>query len=148
MMTDLLVLVEAYIRSVNDEIVALKRHLGTDALVDAVRKDRTLRKGNLSRSASYAFHGVGCRVIRGGRTTDFDFGPAGAIGGFDAWRLWTFAVSDPSKFAKWQELKKIEGELQRLLTDGLVELPRKEPSPHLYYLTSAGLQATSLAPMP
>jgi hypothetical protein len=137
MMTDdVLVLIASYVAAVRGALVAIEAHLRTTSLLDTVRENPELRSGALDSTTTYAFHGVGCCVMRGDRTIDFDFGPNGAVGGFDAWRLWLFAEGDPKGFPRLQDRELIEAELRKLCADGAIRLPKSAPSPHLYYLTA------------
>lgn len=47
--------------------------------------------GTLRDGATYRKHGHGCEVHLASGSVDFDFGKAGQINGFDAWRLAEFA---------------------------------------------------------
>jgi len=138
MATDILALVAAYVDAVRSAVRALEVQLGTTALLGAVRVDRRRREGSLNANTNYSFHGVGCRVTRGETTLDFDFGPGGRVGGFDAWRLALFAGGDSRRFAGWSDSDRVTLALRSLEADGLIEAPRLEPSPHLHYLTPAG----------
>jgi len=146
MTNDILVLIASYVAAVRGAVAAIAVHLCTTSLLDAVRENPELRSGALDSTTTYAFHGVGCRVMMGDRTIDFDFGPNGAVGGFDAWRLWLFAVGDPKGFPRLQDVELLEAELRKLCADGAIRLPKSEPSPHLYYLTGEGDQAVDAVP--
>ena len=49
------------------------------------------QRGELEGAVRYFKHGYGCAVHLPTGTVDFDFGAQGEIGGFDAWRLASFA---------------------------------------------------------
>lgn len=141
MKNDILVLIASYVNAVRRAVAVPQVHLHTTALLEAVRKDRQRREGSIDSITTYAFHGVGCRVTTGETTVDFDFGPDGMVGGFDAWRLWLFADGNPGRFSQWKNRDQVEEALQRIQAEGLIALPRAEPSPHLYYPTREGEKA-------
>ena len=59
------------------------------------RSRRILREGKTADGLRYAFHGLGCWISDGKLSVDFDFGPEGEVGGFDAWRLHVFSRENP-----------------------------------------------------
>jgi hypothetical protein len=103
MTTDILALIASYVSAVRQAVAALQSHLQTTAILEAVRRDRPRREGSIDSNTTYMFHGVGCRVTSGKITVEFDFGPDGAVGGFDAWRLSLFAEGDPERFFLWRD---------------------------------------------
>ncbi|ROM79037.1 hypothetical protein BK654_06595 [Pseudomonas brassicacearum] len=54
--------------------------------------------GELEGGVRYFKHGYGCAVRLPTGTVDFDFGAHGEIGGFDAWRLASFAGDKLSEY--------------------------------------------------
>jgi hypothetical protein len=134
----ILQLIAEYGGAVSDAFDALVHRFGTTEVLRAVRRDAASRSGTLGQGDEYAFHGIGCRVTQRGVTVDFDFGPNGTVGGFDAWRLWAFAAELPAMRSCFSAQSAVEAALQGLREAGLIELPGASPSRHLYYLTSAG----------
>ena len=145
MTNDILVLIAAYLSAARRAVALLQVHFRTTALLEAIHKDRERREGAIDSTTTYSFHGVGCQVTMGETTVDFDFGPDGTVGGFDAWRLWLFAERDPRHFSQWKSRVQIDEALQRIHAQGLIALPRTNPSPHLYYATREGERAIAEA---
>lgn len=56
------------------------------------------QRGELEGGVRYFKHGYGCAVSLPTGTVDFDFGDHGEIGGFDAWRLVSFAGDKLSEY--------------------------------------------------
>lgn len=148
MPNNIVLLIDAYLAAVHEAAEAVKSHLNTSDPLMAVHENLSLRRGMIDSATEYAFHGFGCLVTRGGKSVDFDFGPNGTTGGFDAWRLLMFAREDVVGFKLWQTEESIQTELQRLHDEGMVDLPRTPPSTHLYYLSTAGQAAVDEACRP
>lgn len=55
-------------------------------------------RGELEGGVRYFKHGYGCAVSLPTGTVDFDFGAHGEIGGFDVWRLASFAGDKLSEY--------------------------------------------------
>jgi hypothetical protein len=129
---ELLQLIHEYRAAVDHAARVLIQVTGCAEPLFAVRSARVPRQGVLP-GGTYRFHGVGCEVVLGDVTVDFDWGPDGRYGGFDAWRLSHFSehrghpVDDKVIAAKLIELEKA----------GTIDAPRLEPSTHLYYVRTA-----------
>lgn len=93
------------------------------------------RRGTLPSGREYSFHGIGCRFVKDGVTTDMDFGPDGRIDGFDAWRLHLFARSC---YANKTSLNSIQTGLDKLLTSGAITKLNPTICNHLYFPTGDG----------
>ena len=85
--------------------------------------------GVLPSGATYAKHGYGCHVNLADGQVDFDFGGAGEVDGFDAWRLWRYAdprsdIYGPTSYAA------LDNQLKSLHSQGIL---RRDPQGSLYY---------------
>lgn len=128
----ILALIHEYVAAVERAVPLLIEATGSAEPLVAVRSGGFPRSGVLPGGSTYRFHGVGCEVSVGGVVVDFDWGPAGRHGGFDAWRLARFSEQGDTP----QSESAIETELEELARDGVIEAPQLDPSPHLYYLRS------------
>lgn len=138
---ELRTVISHYVKAVEAIACELREVAGTHDLLRAITTGALARSGQLKSGAKYQFHGVGCRVETPTFSVDFDLGPDGRIGGFDAWRIWEYAaqISDGGAFA---ELHSVEIALNELMRQGEVQSPRLPPSPHLFYLaTDLGKEA-------
>jgi hypothetical protein len=129
-------LIAAFLAAVRVAVETLRPHVGEGSMLQNVRANPSLRRGALPGGVDYYFHGIGCAFTRDGRTVDFNFGPAGEINGFDAWRLWLFAEQDPERFPQWQTESAITGALDELVHAGLAHAAFRES--RLLFLTDAG----------
>lgn len=129
----ILMLISSYIDAVRRTVGALRRELAQEDLLQAVNTGVIPREGTLSDGASYSFHGTGCSVEDDAMAMDFDFGPEGRCDGFDAWRLWHFALERPD-LAVFHDRAVIDRALARLSDEGMIECLGSPPSPHLFYL--------------
>jgi hypothetical protein len=129
----ILSLIQQYVAAVERAVQLLIEATGTDEPLLAARSGGFPRSGVLANGNAYRFHGVGCEVNLGSFSVDFDWGPDGRYGGFDAWRLARFSEQGNAP----QSETLLQAELAALERDGSIEAPRLEPSPHLYYLRSS-----------
>jgi len=113
----------------------MREHFRVQNLLAALRDGRVPKRGEITDGGlSFSFHGIGCTVEMRGCTVDFDFGPNGEAGGFDAYRLSQFTNRRQSKSSRVFTEDEISVELRRLQEKGLIIAPGVEPSPHLLYL--------------
>ena len=101
---------------------------------------RAYRVIGLVSSDSYYMHSA-LKAIRKeagelGADAIIDFGPNGTVGGFDAFRLSSFANSLPSSHDRTVTENDFQKCLARLQERGIVIAPRLDPSPHLLYFAS------------
>lgn len=130
---EVLHLVLAYRRCVDDAVAALQRQAGTATLLAAYWSGTLPKRARLnSPRGVYSFHGWGCRFQIARRVVDVDFGPDDRHDGFDVCRLHRYAESA----FEWQHMRadRIESGLAALMAAGVVDAPRWEHSPHLLYL--------------
>lgn len=82
----------------------------------------------------YCFHGIGCRVDLPSGTVDWDFGHDGRLDGFDAWRLWLFAVSMKGHFPRFAEKEVLDKAFREAVSLGIIHKPYCNLQDGLYYL--------------
>lgn len=136
----ILALIHQYVAAVERAAQLLIRATGSGEPLLAVRSGGFPRIGVLPDGNTYRFHGVGCEVDLGSIAVDFDWGPGGRHGGFDAWRLARFSEQGDDR----QNGIVLQGELAALERDGLIEAPRLDPSAHLYYLRSRSTRTSTI----
>lgn len=128
-------LVREYVKRVQYCATQLGEHFGVSNLLAAWRDGRIPKSGVIAAGAlSFSFHGIGCAVDMQDCLVDFDFGPNGDVGGFDAYRLTLFANSRRAQTDNAITEDDIRVELRQLLDKGIVVASNAEPSPHLLYL--------------
>ena len=89
----------------------------------------------------YNFHGVGLAVRTTTRVVDFDWGPNGELGGFDASRLAGFAMTNKPFRKRVQgrdPQEEIQDALERLQQAGQIEKRGPGLGDHLYFFTQIG----------
>jgi hypothetical protein len=91
-----------------------------DDLLSGRRAKAIPRTGVAPGGIEFSFHGIGCRICDGKVSVDFDFLPAGQIGGFDAWRLHIFSEENPSLVGA-QSQQEVQTALDRLLKRGIIQ---------------------------
>lgn len=128
--SDVLELIKRYVAAVDRATHELRLQLGHSDLLAAAKNGLVPRSGRLE-GLRYTFHGVGCTVEFDDVCIDFDFGPRGRHGGFDAWRLSRFAAQDGESGAESDEIQR---GLDELVASGFIVKSEGLPSPHLYYL--------------
>ena len=79
-----------------------------------------VQKGLLPNGFRYFKHGFGCEVAGPDWDVDFDFGEAGQIDGFDAWRLFAFAEKTLSTYG-FRSLEEVETAVRFALQAGDLE---------------------------
>jgi hypothetical protein len=125
--TDVIRRYVAEVMTISDQ---LKVVLGAKDLLAAVMAGKVARRGSVG-DLEYDFHGYGCRVMHVGGTVDFEFGTGGVAGGFDAWRIWSYAKERGEK--EFASLQEVEKQLADLEVQGAI-IRRDDPiSPGLYY---------------
>lgn len=136
-------LITDYQESVEKVMTAFKQEFNRSDLLTAYRHDKiypqvgSLKKYHIKR---YAFHGIGLAVDFDDNTSvDFDFAflPEQRHDGFDLWRLGEFASSQPNKYKKYLDRKKLEEDFNRLVNRGVIVKPDFEPSTSLYFFHSS-----------
>jgi hypothetical protein len=88
----------------------------------------------------YAFHGIGIQsTFIDNTTVDFDFAffPGQKHGGFDAGKLYSFAMDQPNKYSKYLDKQKLEEEFDDLINTGVIVNPITEPATELYFFKSS-----------
>lgn len=108
-------LIRRYQDAVAAAVVALEQSgIARPASNDAWSGNGIPQRGALVNGGDYFKHGYGCTVRSSLGVVDFDFGDAGQIDGFDAWRLWRFASENDEDhgFASEAELKETFGAAQ------------------------------------
>jgi len=133
-------LIGEYQRLANEAVEAMKQAYGRSNLLRAWRSGKIKKSGMLTKGRiSYDFHGAGCRFEFGKHTVDVDFGPNERHDGFDAWRLWLLADSNPA----YSDLdrSKVERALATLQAKGIIKKLEGGTSDHLYYLTKSNAGA-------
>ena len=83
----------------------------------------------------YAFHGIGLAAHFSDKIVDFDFAylPEPRHYGFDLWRLKGFIESQPSKYEKYLDERKLEREFKELVDQGVITQPKQVFSTELYF---------------
>lgn len=118
MMSDINIVVNDYLRAASLALAQLKRVLGRSEIV-GWRSDGVSRTGCVN-GVEYEFHGSGVyvKIESCGVEIEIEFGPGGEVGVFDSWRLWQWVMSNPGKYAGFDDHKVIGQELERLLEHG------------------------------
>lgn len=84
---------------------------------------------------SYFLHGSGCRIEKNDiEVIDFEFGPAGIVGGFDSWRLYLFAQNEECFSETEISQSTIEKDLENYEKKQLIKKLGVSSSCQLYYL--------------
>ena len=128
-------LIREYVSHVRYCASQMREHFGVQNLLAGWRDGRIPKRGEITDGGlSFSFHGIGCTVEMRDCSVDFDFGPNGDVGGFDAYRLAQFANSRQSMSNRAFREDEIRVELRRLQEKGFVVASGVEPSPNLLYL--------------
>jgi hypothetical protein len=135
MITEIDHVIEEYVKCARAYISKMQKHFGSRNLLIEWREGRIPKRGQIG-DIAFVFHGVGCTVNTPSSSIDFDFGPNGTVGGFDAFRLSSFANSLPSSHDRTVTENDFQKCLARLQERGIVIAPRLDPSPHLLYFAS------------
>jgi len=119
METKLQRLVLDYQATVSVRFTQLRTELGFDAPESNVAWacNSLDQRGRLSDGSQYFKHGYGCAIKGTSGTVDFDFGACGEIDGFDASRLWGFAVTSKRDFGYASE-KEIDAAIKKAMSEG------------------------------
>jgi len=129
--------IEDYVRRVRQSVRCLQEHFRIDNLLEGVRERTIPRRGTVDDfGLAYTFHGIGCLIEMRDAIIDFDFGTDGTAGGFDCWRILQFLDSCNDYNAKHFPQERLESDIQALTASGLIVAPKREPSPHLFYLAT------------
>jgi len=91
------------------------------------------QEGVLDSSRNITYHGIGCCIHFGSLNVDFDFGPHGRHGGFDAWRLHLYAKTS-EEFRELADQDLIQRHLDALVDSGIIVKSKPGLGGHLYYL--------------
>ncbi len=130
-------LIHDYVRAVNYCVSRLRAHFREHDLLTGQRAGRIPKRGVIDNGKlSFSFHGIGCNVDTPDFSVDFDFGPDGRIGGFDAFRLSLFGSSIFNRTSEVRAEEEIRVGIERLQEQGIIVAPRLLPSPHLLYLAA------------
>lgn len=135
MTTEIDHVINEYVRWVRSYVSTMQLHFGSRNLLIDRREGRIPKRGQIG-DFEFVFHGVGCTINTPLHSIDFDFGPEGMVGGFDAFRLSIFANSLPSPHDSTVTENDFQKCLSRLQERGKVIAPRLDPSPHLLYFAS------------
>ncbi len=130
-------LIQDYVKSVRYCVSRMREHFREHDLLSGQRAGRIPKRGVIENGKlSFSFHGVGCNVDTPDFSVDFDFGPAGRIGGFDAFRLSLFGSNGFKQTGEVTTEEEIRIGLTRLQEQGVIVAPCLDPSPHLLYLAA------------
>lgn len=135
MTTEIDRVIDEYVRCVRQYVSTMQEHFGSSNLLLDWREGRIPKQGQIG-DIGFVFHGVGCTVNTPSSSIEFDFGPDGMVGGFDAFRLSSFAISLRSSHDSTVTENDFQKCLARLQERGKVIAPRLDPSPHLLYFSS------------
>jgi hypothetical protein len=136
-------LINDYQANVERVMTAFKQEFNRTDLLTAYRHDKiypqvgSLEKYSIKR---YAFHGIGLAVEFDDNTSvDFDFAflPEQRHDGFDLWRLGEFVFSQPDKYKKYLDKKKLEEDFNKLVERKAIIKPDINPSTTLYFFHSS-----------
>jgi|GEM_PF-889439 len=136
-------LITDYQANVERVMTAFKKEFNRTDLLTAYKQDKiypqvgSLKKYHIKR---YAFHGIGLAVdFDDNKSVDFDFAflPEQRHDGFDLWRLGEFVSSQPDKYKKYLDKKKLEEDFSKLVDQGGIVNPDCEPSTTLYFFHSS-----------
>lgn len=133
MQTQILNLLESYLKSARQITQELCADLGSENLLEGVNSGRIPRRGRCSSfgGGEYFVHGVGCRVQAAEIEIDFDFGPDGSLPGADPWKLYNFADAHAEAFPWLPKREVFESCVSTMLADGIIRKFGSLPSPHL-----------------
>lgn len=95
----------------------LEKKFGSRSLHKLWRQKEIPQRGDVGGGISYQLHGNGCMIEYPDYCIDFDFGFNERADGFDAWRLYNYASEFPQKYKEFQDLPKIEEELEHLASE-------------------------------
>lgn len=130
-----LALIHQYVTRVSQCISLMRKHFGVHDLLSGVREGRIPKRGVIGDSdLAFSFHGIGCTIDMPDGSVEFDFGPNGDVGGFDAYRLTLFAQNCSTGMSEVTSEDEVRKELSLLQNQGIVIAPGLEPSPSLFYL--------------
>ena len=131
-------LIHEYVTNVRNCASRMREHFGVQNLLTGWREGRIPVRGSISNCGlSFSFHGIGCEVETQDYLVDFDFGPNGEVGGFDAHRLTQFANSRKPLRGNPIEKDDVLVELRQIQEKGLITVSGVEPSPKLLYLSQS-----------
>ncbi|MCA9040207.1 MAG: hypothetical protein KDA65_07680 [Planctomycetaceae bacterium] len=135
-MTSTRQIIEDYVNGVQHHVQLICEHYGVEDLWNN-RRENVPNQAVIDlpgKRISFTFHGIGCEIRVGEKIFDFDFGPEGRLGGFDAWRLSRLVDSSREYNSNEFTLEKLQADIDHLVEIDEVEMPRLDPSRHLYYL--------------
>jgi hypothetical protein len=122
--------IDDYLLQVKRAVELFDKQLGVIAPLSAWHTNQIPRKGNLSESVSYEFHGIGCLIIYPDYEVDFDFGPDNRCDGFDLWRLTGFISSFKERYPRYSISENLKKDFESAVADKFV---RKIDNSNLYY---------------
>jgi hypothetical protein len=135
-------LIQDYVKAVGYCVSRMREHYREHDLLSGQRAGRIPKRGVIENGKiSFFFHGIGCNVDTPDFSVDFDFGPDGRIGGFDAFRLSLFGASGFMQTGEVPTEEEIRVGLNRLQEQGVIVAPCLQPSPHLLYLAAGSNNA-------
>jgi len=127
-------LIHDYLSAAQSNVQQMKQHFKVDNILLARREGRIPAQGSIP--LKYSFHGIGCEFTTSRYTVDVDFNKDGECGGFDTWRLWIFAESQPGHYGALEDQDLIAKELYALEKAGVIAKSGERPSSELYQLKS------------
>lgn len=132
----IVILIEDYLRATESCVQETQRFFEVPNLLRARRENRIPAQGSIEGKArfKFSFHGVGCSFASDQFSVDVDFDECGACAGFDAWRLWQFAKSQPGRYGQLENQDIIRRNLVALETAGRVVRTGKLPNPEMLLL--------------
>lgn len=133
-------LIESYVHKASLLCEKLKGTLLTNENLLRARRLKLIPQQGKVDDIHYSFHGVGCYFEYKNGSIEIDFGPDGNCNGFDQYRLFKYLenMNEKEKSAYEDILEKeiFVQQFSELLSLGIIENPRLEPSPHLYFLAA------------
>lgn len=127
-------LINDFLAKVDTATLLLEKKFGTKNILRLWRSNQIQRCGDITSDAQYELHGVGCIVHLATESVNFDYGFNNRIDGFDAWRLYIYALDRPLKYKKFCDKKILEKEFNDLILSKKIE--KMSPSDSLYILVS------------
>ncbi|OUS13493.1 hypothetical protein A9Q97_04910 [Rhodospirillales bacterium 47_12_T64] len=120
---ELVEIIKLYTKSVLPLSSKLSNLLKIEKLSDWRSLKAPIKDDFSDNDLSYYFHGSGCCITSSTMVVDFEFDLDCSIGGFDAWRIWSFINNNEniaSSFPHFNSIRIVEEYFASLIQSGLI----------------------------
>jgi hypothetical protein len=131
-------LAKKYLSDCTEAYNLLKKELGFDDPLVALRSGKISRFGHTETIVEYQFHGIGCYIVTAKTEVDFDFDPEGTIRLFDHYHLNDYLECNRERLGCEMTDNDIGEGIEQAELDGIIARPNLPFSGDKYFLVERG----------